>query len=358
MTIRAPRSALAIALAVVAALAWLGACSDNASGPDCCSPPPQGLMLSDPVLGAVAARAGAPLALAGGAGDVTYVSLPPGTVPGGSSASIRRVGAIDSVQTQVYEGGFDPVPVAAQVGDSISIRVTDAEGGTLLELRAAVVAARPPVVVRTNPPRDKTDVPVNASIVVVFSEPIDSPTLSGAVQLRRGNTSIAGQLAFRDSAHLTAVFVPAQPLLTNTEYTLTVTQGIRDLDGEALETPFNTRFTTAATVSGYEEYFVDLGGFFTADNVNDSVHARAEVEVFDGAGARIEGAIVRFRGSIGTVAPQITTSGFAGLATVDWSFLGTMGGPGPSAQLSTCASNSTIRCDMYWTILSIGLRTP
>ena len=60
------------------------------------------------------------------AGDsMVYVALLPGTAPGGSQATIHAVGALDSVFTSVTDGGFDPVPIVAGVGDSIEVVVTD-----------------------------------------------------------------------------------------------------------------------------------------------------------------------------------------------------------------------------------------
>ena len=38
-----------------------------------------------------------------------YVSLLPGTVPGGDVATIRRVGSADLVYAALLDGGFDPV---------------------------------------------------------------------------------------------------------------------------------------------------------------------------------------------------------------------------------------------------------
>jgi hypothetical protein len=361
MSYAARRVRTGIAFMVLSVLGWLGGCSDSPGGPVCCDPLPEGLIVSDPVVLPVgaAARAGSASALASAADEVAYVTLPPGTVPNGSVATIRRVGDTESIITRVHDGGFDPVAVGAQVGDSIDIRVTDAAEETVFALRVAVLAIRPPIVVRTNPPRRKTGVPLNAPIVVVFSEPIDQSTLTGsAVQLRRGSKLIAGQVAFRDPEHVTVVFVPAEPLATSTMYTLTVTQDIRDLDGEPLETPVTVTFTTAASVEAYQEYFVDSGLNLFADQVGDSVHVRMEVEVMDGARERIEGAVVRFRGSRGIVTPETTVAGFAGVAIVEWKFLGRMGGPGPVAELSACASNSTARCDMYWPVLVIGLYEP
>jgi len=241
-----------IALAIMGVLGWLGGCSDNPGGPVCCDPP-QGLVVSDPVPAAtLAAGFGAALALTGGAGDsVVYVSLPPGTAPAGSRAAIRRVGDVASLTTAVLDGGFDPVPVEAQAGDSIEVLVTDAAGGTVLQARLAVAAARPPIVVRTDPPRRKTDVPINASVVIVFSEPVDTATLTpSSVQLLLGTTPVAGMVRLLQGTGAAAAFTPAVPLDANTAYQLVVTQAVRDLEGDALEAGETVDFTTGQSSTG------------------------------------------------------------------------------------------------------------
>src|SRR5207249_2086684 len=98
MTIPEPRCSQAIALALLSALGWLGGCSDNPGGLNSkLQPPPEDLVVSNPALIAgVTARAGSALARPAGAtdsgGTVAYISLAPGTVPAGRSATVRRVG--------------------------------------------------------------------------------------------------------------------------------------------------------------------------------------------------------------------------------------------------------------------------
>src|SRR5712692_1455215 len=259
MKISGPRLAQTIALALLTALGWLGGCSDGPPGlhsedpGGVVVPPSQGLIVSDPVPAAVlAAEVGAALAPAGGAGDsVAYVSLAPGTAPRGSLAIVRRVGGAATLTTTVLDGGFDPVPVGARAGDSVEVVVTDASGGTVLQVRAEVLLARPPVVVRTDPPRKKTDVPVNAALVVVFSEPVAAGSLTPtSVQLLRGTTSIVGTVSPLQGTATAAVFTPAAPLDPNTVYQLAVTRGVRDLEGDALAADTSVEFTTGTTTVG------------------------------------------------------------------------------------------------------------
>jgi alpha-tubulin suppressor-like RCC1 family protein len=243
-----------IALAVVGVLGWLGGCSDNPVDPDIEPPPPQGLILSDPVLaGGVASRAtSAPVLLLNGAEDsVAFVSLPLGTVPNGSVATIRGVGNADMIFATVRDGGFDPVPVAAQAGDSIDVRVTSAGGATLLMLRVGVAKTRPPIVVRTEPPRKKKDVPLNSAIIIVFSEPVTEATLSGSsVQLFRGTSAVAGTVRLLQGTGAAAAFIPDAPLDRNTDYRLVVTRAVQDLEGDALEAGVTVEFRTGQASTG------------------------------------------------------------------------------------------------------------
>jgi len=242
-----------IALAIVSVLGWLGGCSESPVGPACCDPP-EGLVVSDPSLVTSLAAVTGALAITSGPGDsVVYVSLPPGTVPTGSRAVVRRVGDSARLITSVLNGGFDPVLVGADVGDSIEVLVTDAGGNPVPGgvFGMAVTAARPPIVVRTDPPRRKTDVPVNASIVIVFSEPVAEEALTpGSVQLFRGTSTVAGAITLLQGTGALAAFVPTAPLAANTEYRLEVTQAVRDLDGDALQGGVTVTFTTGQSSTG------------------------------------------------------------------------------------------------------------
>ena len=190
------------------------------------------------------------VALAGSSGsDVVYVSLTPGTAPTGIRATVQRVGDLASVTTLVIGGGFDPVSVAAHTGDSIEVTVTDAADGTVFHVRVPVTAARPPVVVRTDPPPRKRDVPLNASMVIVFSEPIDSSTLGApSVQLVQGTNALPGRVAKLAGSATTVAFTPIDPLIANTDYQLVITRSIQDLDGDHLQADVTVDFATGPAV--------------------------------------------------------------------------------------------------------------
>ena len=138
----------------------------------------------------------------------------------------------------------------AQPDDSIEVTVTDAGGNTVCTTYgAAVPAARPPVVVRTEPPPRKRDVPLNASMVIVFSEPIDSSSLgSSSVQLVHGTNALPGRVAKFAGSATTVAFTPTEALIANTDYDLVITQVIQDLDGDHLQADVTVDFATGPAV--------------------------------------------------------------------------------------------------------------
>ena len=235
--------------AVLGFVAWLGSCSE-ASGP--CSDCAQiRSILSNPIPTSILASATVvPRVANGTAEELVYVSLAPGAVPEGDRAAIRRVGDTVSFTTAIVDGGFDPVPIVASVGDVIEISVRNSSDVIISRVTATVMAARRPVVVRTNPPPRKRDVPLNTAIVVVFSEPIDSTTVTtSSIELRRSTTVVTGTVAFLDGSPTNVVFTPDNVLAPNTDYSLVVTDGVKDLDGTALETGVTVDFTTGQSQS-------------------------------------------------------------------------------------------------------------
>ena len=355
------RRLLAAACLAVGAVVWDSGCRDNVGPPAPFvppPPPPPGAIVSDPLPPASPAARRGTFSVSGASGSgITYVSLTPGTAPGGLLAQIRNTRTGDNLSVPVGAGGFDPVAMPASAGDTLDITVTLSGGENPRHFIQMVPLKHSPTVVRTYPSSGRRDVPLNSTIVVVFSEPIDPGTVTAStVQVQRGSTPISGTLEFSDAEHVAVVFVPASPLAPSTLYTVVVTDGIRDLEGDGLESAFTAQFTTAASAVGYEEYFVDAYLESSAHQLGDSVLVIQTVRVIDGNGTGIERALVRFRGSVGRADPDTTRSGLDGLVTVHWTFTGIIGvlPAQETAELSACASNSTTRCDMYWPVVVIG----
>lgn len=195
----------------------------------------------------VAATSGTAFLVANSTTSVVYVALPVGSIPEATAVNIRVPGSTAVVTAETIDGGMDPVAINAAPGDSLRFDVTLSGAATPIAYYSSVPRiGRRPVVVRTSPPPKKRDVPLNIKITVVFSEPIAISSLTDtALQLADGNVTVTGQLAFSDSAHLTATFTPDAPLKPLTDYTLTITKSIQNLESSPLAEPVIVQFTTA-----------------------------------------------------------------------------------------------------------------
>ncbi len=247
-----PRAQCLGAAALLAA-AWLGGCSDGVGLHHTVTPPPPpqpGPIVSAPHQIVTAGATSVVNAPTGGDG-VFYVSMPTGTVPGAATVGIRDLRTLGGLTTAAVDGGFDPVQLTGMVGDTIWIITFDARNNVLASVQMTVPASAPPIVIRTQPPKKKTDVPLNEALLVYFSEPVDGASVAPpSIQLLQGTTAVRGAVRFADSAHVSVDFVPDAPLAANAGYQLVVTSQVRDLDGQALAAPDTIPFTTGTTTLG------------------------------------------------------------------------------------------------------------
>jgi alpha-tubulin suppressor-like RCC1 family protein len=207
-------------------------------------PVTQGVILSSPVpVRGLVRQGGLPTPT----GDsVVYVSLPPGSAPTGTSAMIRNLSSNATLSTPVFDGGFDPKPLVARTGDSVEVVVTDPAGTRVLHVLLNVRPLKPPVVVRTDPPRKKTDVPLNAALVAIFSEPMDPHTITAAtLLLSSAGSPVAGSVTLSPDG-IAATFQPTLQLLPSTSYDFTISSRVAALSGTLLEQPVEVSFVTTA----------------------------------------------------------------------------------------------------------------
>ena len=292
-------------LAAVAILAM--ACSQGPTGPAAggAALPSAPFVISSPVPNPSAtapAAAGAHLV----APMTVYISLPSGTFPTGISANIQVSRTGSTATVTVLNGGFDPVAVIASVGDTVTATVTTSGTDSPITHSFTVPDASSPVVIRTDPPGNKRDVPLNANLVIVFSEPIAPTTLTTTtVQLKNGSAAVGGQLAFANGAHTTAVFQPSGLLAANTNYSVVVTSGIRDQSGEALAGNVSVQFTTGTTIAIAPVASVTLSVSSTTTPVGSTVPL--SVTLKDSVGNILTGRTVTWSSSVPTVATVSAT---------------------------------------------------
>jgi hypothetical protein len=222
-------------------------CRDNPSAPD--GGTPSVFVVSEPVtqLGSALAGVSGTTAASASVGNAVYVSVPSGAFPGATLAEVAHRTSGFSVTRPMVDGGLDPVAVVAGVGDQLSIAIRDSSGVIGQTSNETAPASRRPTVVRTIPPRGKTDVPLNARITVVFSEPMNVATLA-SIRLLRDSAPVPGSVVSSVDG-LRAEFRPATLLAANTTYVLFVPIGVLDLQSSAPERAVEVPFTTGSTVA-------------------------------------------------------------------------------------------------------------
>jgi Bacterial Ig-like domain len=102
-----------------------------------------------------------------------------------------------------------------------------------------------PVVTSITPANNATAVATNSAIQIQFNKVMNPLTITGStVTVMNGSAQVTGTISV-DAAGTVATFTPSAPLATVTVYSVAITSGITDLEGEAL-TAFSSTFTTGS----------------------------------------------------------------------------------------------------------------
>lgn len=185
-----------------------------------------------------------PAGAGGAAVQVAWVSMAPGTVEGATGATIRNRRSGARIDTGMIDGGFDPAAIVATAGDTLEITAT-ANGATLSAAAFVVPPQRRILLVRTDPPPGKRDVPLNYRMAVVLSEPIEPTSLAqNPLVLLQGTTPVTGTSRISPDRPTEVTFEPAELLKPGTKYVLVVSGELRDQDGDELGTEVRIDFTT------------------------------------------------------------------------------------------------------------------
>jgi hypothetical protein len=119
-----------------------------------------------------------------------------------------------------------------------------------------------PTIVPTTPDSDGT-APTNQPITARFDEAIEAATITEATFMVTGPaaTPVLGSVSY-DASTWTATFTPAVALAVDTAYGATVTSGVTDLAGNALEDPYTWSFTTTADATATGAVSLGTAGDF------------------------------------------------------------------------------------------------
>ena len=245
-------------LRIVRSIAWLGTlgllvavlnCSGDSNDPSGPgdppdNPPPDDLsavVVTEPVL--VETTISGFAVLASSDEEVSYVSYPPGSQPEADTAEVINRTRDLAVGGPMMEGGLDPLAVPASIGDTLVI-TTYRQGIIFERVEREVPERNPPVVVRTDPPRGKTRVPLNSRILIVFSEPVEGTTIAPmSVRLERSGQPVASALVLAADG-LSLEVVPSTLLQSSAVHTLVLEPQVADRIGDTLEEQFSSDFTT------------------------------------------------------------------------------------------------------------------
>ncbi|MCL7978255.1 MAG: Ig-like domain-containing protein, partial [marine benthic group bacterium] len=230
--------------------------SNDPAGPGDPTPPidpppgdPSVVVVTEPVLLQIGAQSVHPVD--GGFGslfssadeEVSYVSFPPGSQPETDTVEVVNRTRDLATGAPMMDGGLDPLPIPASVGDTLVI--TTYRQTMVFELVEREVPDRkPPIIVRTDPPRGKTRVPLNSVIVIVFSEPVDGATVTPTtVRLLRDGQLVQAALELAADG-LSLDVQPDGGLQSSSRYEVVVETDLADRIGDNLESQFTTDFQT------------------------------------------------------------------------------------------------------------------
>jgi len=105
-----------------------------------------------------------------------------------------------------------------------------------------------PTIISTDPLNSSMSVVLNKAVIITFSEAMDPLTISTSTfKLAHGTTSVSGVVTYSGT---TATFTPSNLLTGGTVYTATITNGAKDLAGNALATGKEWSFTTCDPMTG------------------------------------------------------------------------------------------------------------
>jgi len=157
--------------------------------------------------------------------------------------------------TMSYSGTnaiFAPSKVLAygtQYTATVNAGVRDLAGNTMQNdyfwsfTTIAASDTTPPTVTANAPVVGATGVAVNIAPSVTFSETVDPATIT--FTLSAGGTAVAGNMTYNGT---TAIFTPSISLAYSTQYTATVSAGVRDLAGNAMPNGYFWSFMTGTAI--------------------------------------------------------------------------------------------------------------
>jgi RHS repeat-associated protein len=183
-------------------------------------------------------------------------SINPATVTASSVGMIAngvRLGAGISISADdrtVTLNAFG-LPGDSVIGVFATSGITDWSGNALVNFQSqfttGVTDSQHPSVVAERPGSGATGVPVSASLVIYFNEPMNASSIQGAVHVTQNGTVINGTTVSTEDGQV-ATFTPSAPFPAGQNIQISVDATALDLDGNTLYA-YQGSFRTAADTS-------------------------------------------------------------------------------------------------------------
>ncbi|MGK2963136.1 MAG: Ig-like domain-containing protein, partial [Gemmatimonadaceae bacterium] len=109
----------------------------------------------------------------------------------------------------------------------------------------------PPTVIAATPANGATGVSPNSVVTITFSERMNPATINAStitLRITSSGTAITSVVTYNADTRV-ATLTPSGPLSENVNYTLTVSTGVRDEQGNAMAAPYSLSFTAGDTTS-------------------------------------------------------------------------------------------------------------
>jgi hypothetical protein len=200
------------------------------------------------VSGPLSARSSASASGLANDSALVYVAMRPGAITEATSVRISASSGSGALASgPMVDGGFDPIGVAAHPSDSLDVEALGA--GEAVIARVRVPSLRVPTVIRSLPTHQRTGVPLNQIITVVFSQPIDATSVdTNSIRLLLRGAVVPSTLTVKAGEPWVVEIRPSTPLNAETQYVVMIGVGMRDVGGNAFVATGNFSFITGAKI--------------------------------------------------------------------------------------------------------------
>ena len=153
----------------------------------------------------------------------------------------------DILEQNATQTSLDVDTTALTGGSTSKIKVVANDGFNTTEaVSPAFTVRNAPTVLGTSPASGDTDVSPEASISVVFRDPMDAATLTAAavgLKAGSGGTAVQGEILYNDDTR-ELLFIPGEILDAKTQYSFTMTTAVKNAQGLALAANYTFSYTT------------------------------------------------------------------------------------------------------------------